>query len=114
MADITLRLEKHIEITGRIVCLTGLSIGTGDVFGIGGIDKEMIRTGRENQPYIPGSSLKGKMRHLFELMHDEGPISSRGTPHSCGDVKCAICRIFWGRRHRTQRSDAWADAPDRP
>ena len=94
MAEMRIRLEKQVQITGKMICVTGLTIGTGDVFGIGGIDKEMIRTGRDNQPYIPGSSLKGKMRHLFELMHDENPVAADGTPHSCKDVKCAICRIF--------------------
>src|SRR5690606_9337622 len=34
---------------------------------IGGIDKGVIRNPLNNQPYIPGSSLKGKMRSLFEV-----------------------------------------------
>jgi CRISPR-associated protein Csm3 len=91
---IKLNIVDYIQVRGKIICETGLTIGTGDIFGIGGIDKEMIRTGRENLPYIPGSSLKGKMRHLFELMRDETPMNSDGTPHSCDNLKCPICRIF--------------------
>jgi len=91
---IKLHIVDYIQIRGKIVCETGLTIGTGDVFGIGGIDKEMIRTGRDNLPYIPGSSLKGKMRHLFELMHDNKPVDKEGTPHFCDCIECPICRIF--------------------
>lgn len=34
---------------------------------IGGIDKGVIRNPVTGQPYIPGSTLKGKMRSLLEL-----------------------------------------------
>lgn len=91
---IKIRIIDYIQIKGKIICETGLTIGTGDIFGIGGIDKEMIRTGRENLPYIPGSSLKGKMRHLFELKQDENPVDREGNPHSCKVIECPICRIF--------------------
>jgi CRISPR-associated protein Csm3 len=34
---------------------------------IGGVDKGVVRNPATGQPYIPGSSLKGKMRSLIEL-----------------------------------------------
>nr|HPN72280.1 type III-A CRISPR-associated RAMP protein Csm3 [Saprospiraceae bacterium] len=33
---------------------------------IGGVDKPVIRRKKDDQPYLPGSSLKGKMRCLLE------------------------------------------------
>jgi len=51
----------HIELE------SGLHIGGGDTaIEIGGLDNRVIRDAVSNEPYIPGSSLKGKMRHLLE------------------------------------------------
>ncbi len=67
-----LRLVKKIEITGKIVCKTGLHIGgSGTNMSIGGIDKSVIRNPVNNQPYIPGSSLKGKLRALYQIATGE-------------------------------------------
>ena len=71
------KLTKKINITGKLTLLTGLHIGgSSDNVEIGGIDNIVIRTARrvkkgngygiDNQPYIPGSSIKGKMRCLLE------------------------------------------------
>lgn len=62
------KLLRKIEITGAITLLTGLHIGgTNSSMSIGGIDKGVIRNPLTNQPFIPGSSLKGKMRSLLEV-----------------------------------------------
>jgi CRISPR-associated protein Csm3 len=62
------QLLKKIEITGTLTLLTGLHIGgTNSSMSIGGIDKGVIRNPLTNQPFIPGSSLKGKMRSLLEV-----------------------------------------------
>lgn len=62
------KLIKKIEITGVLTLETGLHIGgTNSSMAIGGIDKAVIRNPLNNQPYIPGSSLKGKMRSLLEI-----------------------------------------------
>lgn len=62
------KLLKKIEITGTITLLTGMHIGgTNSSMSIGGIDKAVIRNPLTNQPFIPGSSLKGKMRSLLEV-----------------------------------------------
>lgn len=83
--DKNLRLVKKIEITGKIVCRTGLHIGgSGSSMNIGGIDKSVIRNPLNNQPYIPGSSLKGKMRALFQI--STGEIKKLDKPMG-GDVK---------------------------
>lgn len=65
-----MQLLKKIIIAGEIEALTGLMIGgSNTAMGIGGPDKMVIRNPVTNQPYIPGSSLKGKMRSLLELSY---------------------------------------------
>ena len=62
------KLIKKIKITTNLTLLSGLHIGgNGDNVEIGGIDNPVIKTAtKDNQPYIPGSSLKGKIRCLLE------------------------------------------------
>lgn len=56
-----------VFVTGEIECLTGLHIGgADDSLQIGGINKYVIKNPKDNKPYIPGSSLKGKMRSMLE------------------------------------------------
>lgn len=64
------KLVKKIKINSTIELLTGLHVGgSKESVQIGGIDNPVIRTAiKDNQPYIPGSSLKGKMRCLLEQM----------------------------------------------
>ena len=58
---------KIVKLTGRVELLSGLHIGGGDdTMKIGGIDNGVIKDANSNNPYIPGSSLKGKMRSLLE------------------------------------------------
>jgi len=96
------KLEKIINIKADMVVLTGIKIGGAkDKFDIGGLDNPVIRTVvpvkflkenigvsgiKENEkeeylaiPYIPGSSLKGRMRALLELKYgktNNGEIST--------------------------------------
>ena len=61
-------------IKGRIRLLTGLHIGgPKTALDIGGIDLNVIKTAAGNIPYIPGSSLKGKLRTL--LAREVGSIT---------------------------------------
>lgn len=64
------KLVKKIKIETTITLITGLHIGgNADSVEIGGIDNPVVKLAtRNNQPYIPGSSLKGKMRCLLEQM----------------------------------------------
>lgn len=58
---------KIYELKGQIKLLSGLHIGGGDdTMKIGGIDNQVIKQINSKEPYIPGSSLKGKMRSLLE------------------------------------------------
>jgi len=56
------------EIKGQISLKTGLHIGAGDTdMQIGGTDNPVIKHPHTLEPFIPGSSLKGKVRALLEL-----------------------------------------------
>ncbi|NUQ43914.1 MAG: type III-A CRISPR-associated RAMP protein Csm3 [Calditrichaceae bacterium] len=92
-----MRLQKIIEIKGTIKVLTGLHIGMGNQeIHIGGMDNPVIKHPVTKEPYIPGSSLKGKMRTLLEYYL--GKVDKGGapwTPDSAEAVKKdPICRIF--------------------
>lgn len=71
MADVKkIKLEARVFLEFEIETLTGLHIGGSDTgIEIGGVDKTVIRDKLTNRPYIPGSSLKGKMRSLLEKYH---------------------------------------------
>ncbi len=58
---------KIVNLNGEIELLSGLHIGGGDdTMKIGGIDNSVIKDVNTDKPYIPGSSIKGKMRSLLE------------------------------------------------
>lgn len=63
----SIKLHGKIILKGTIEAKTGLHIGgnTGEL-DIGGIDNPVIRNAFNRQPYIPGSSLRGKMRGLLD------------------------------------------------
>lgn len=61
------KLKGLIPIKGIITVKTGLHIGgTSNTIEIGGMDNPIIINPVTKEPYIPGSSLKGKMRSLLE------------------------------------------------
>ncbi len=63
----TLTLIGRVFITGQIRTVTGLHIGgSPGALAIGNVDNPVIRDPVTGRPYIPGSSLKGKMRSLAE------------------------------------------------
>jgi CRISPR-associated protein Csm3 len=82
------KLVKKVLYTGTIVLKTGLHIGgTNAALNIGGPDKFVVRNPLNNIPYIPGSSLKGKMRALVEIANgcvevDRGKVGPSNDPDS--------------------------------
>ncbi|MCL6524693.1 MAG: type III-A CRISPR-associated RAMP protein Csm3 [Thermoflavifilum sp.] len=91
------QLKKKIFIRGGICLLTGLRIGgSSSAMSIGGIDNIIIRNPIDNKPYIPGSSLKGKMRTLIELR--DGTIGNKKMGHvehgPSEDSNSLSCRLF--------------------
>lgn len=62
-------LLGKLRIVSTLVADTGLHIGgSGENLDIGGIDKPVIRDPVTQQPYLPGSSLKGKLRSTLERL----------------------------------------------
>ena len=62
-----MQLNNIIALEGTLELVTGLHIGAGsEELHIGGIDNPIVKHPYTNQPYIPGSSLKGKMRSMLE------------------------------------------------
>jgi len=98
--------EKNYIIHGEIVCETGLHIGgSKESIEIGGIDNIVMRDSVSNLPYIPGSSIKGKMRALLELNDAEASsniIKNKGNICKCG--KCLPCNIFGTSADETSNS----------
>jgi len=104
-------LKGVLKIRLRVTVLTGLHIGgSKENVEIGGIDNivEKLRVFRPGYtvngrsefldvPYIPGSSLKGKLRSLAEWIEKNSggeiiALSNEGKPCVCGS--CRVCRLF--------------------
>lgn len=82
-----LQLIDIKEIKGRIVLGSGLHIGAGDTeMHIGGIDNTVIRHPHTQEPYIPGSSIKGKVRSLLEMKSGLMPETG-GAPLQASHLK---------------------------
>lgn len=101
---------------GKIILKTGMHIGgSKESMQIGGVDLPVIRDSGNNLPYIPGSSLKGKLRSILEKFgkrttkegREEKLSSNRNIGgrfrnkvfiHCCDDISfaldCEVCRIF--------------------
>lgn len=94
-----MKLTNIIEINAKLVLKTGLHIGAGDSeMHIGGIDNTVIKHPITQSPYIPGSSLKGKIRTLLEwrsgeVQHDPLKLSDTKYAKDPEAVK-NILRLF--------------------
>lgn len=88
-----MRLKDYAKLTAILRLKSGLHIGTGEKVERGEAlpVMESLRTG---MPYIPGSSLKGKMRCLLEQTYGcrETDPRDNGSPCWCG--RCQICLLF--------------------
>lgn len=93
-----MKLKKIVEMTGTITCVTGLCIkGYNSEINIGGADSEVIKNPLTGEPYIPGSSIKGKIRSQLEKkygMKDRKGNEISDKPCGCGKRHCNVCKIF--------------------
>lgn len=84
---IDLKLRAIKTLSGKLVLKSGLHIGTGNSeMHIGGMDTPVIKHLHTNDPYIPGSSLKGKVRSLLELKCGLVPYAG-GNPVNNGTLR---------------------------
>jgi CRISPR-associated protein Csm3 len=90
---LTLTLTKHIALSGTLVCRTGLRIGgSKENIEIGGMDNPILRDPLSKLPYIPGSSLKGKLRSSLEYKYRK--VGAYGNPCGCAQPNCMVCTVF--------------------
>lgn len=72
-----LKLKEIKKLEGTITLKSGLHIGSGNMeMHIGGTDSPVIKHPHTLEPYIPGSSLKGKVRSLLEMSRGLVPFAS--------------------------------------
>ncbi|MEG4504939.1 type III-A CRISPR-associated RAMP protein Csm3 [Microcoleus sp. F6_B4] len=75
---------QHKQLLGKfrlestLLLETGLHIGGGgEKLDIGGLDKAVVRDPITQFPYLPGSSIKGKLRSILERFHNK-PLNRAG------------------------------------
>jgi CRISPR-associated protein Csm3 len=83
-----MKLNKHVTLKADLVLKSGLHIGTGEK-GHYGEPLTVMKSLATQMPFIPGSSIKGKMRFLLEISFCKLPD---GKPCQCGT--CSICLLF--------------------
>lgn len=115
-----MKLSKISQIEGQIELLSGLHIGSGNTeMHIGGTDNPVIKNPANNQPYIPGSSLKGKMRSLMEwragvvAQTNGSPLSFKDIPKLDADTRKdgeTILRLFGGAPEGANADDTLVEA----
>ena len=104
-----MKLIGYKKIEGIVEIATGLHIGgSTTIIEIGGKDNPVIKHPVTKEPYIPGSSIKGKMRSLLEwklqLVDTRKQVDGKknkdfGEVHKfngigCKKKDCPICVIF--------------------
>lgn len=105
MSAIVYRFLGNVLIRGIIRCVHPLHIGgTYEEYEIGGMDNPIIREPDSRYPYIPGSSLRGKMRSMLEWAEGKVELNENGNApvHTCsGFVResnppafCPVCLAF--------------------
>src|SRR5512138_1439600 len=80
-------LLGKLALKAKLKCKTGLHIG-GSTTGveIGGMENPVIKDPLTDKPYIPGSSLKGKLRSLTEW--SLGLIQEHSKHHAYVAYEC--------------------------
>jgi CRISPR-associated protein Csm3 len=72
-----LKLKDIKKLEGTLTLKSGLHIGSGNMeMQIGGTDSPVIKHPHTLEPYIPGSSLKGKVRSLLEMASGLVPFAA--------------------------------------
>jgi CRISPR-associated protein Csm3 len=97
-----MKLAEILQLDFEIQIMNGMRIaGSGGDLEIGATVQEnqaIIRDALTGEPYVPGSSLKGKLRSLAEKVHGSlnefGQPDSKGLPCQCGLKECKVCPLF--------------------
>ncbi len=103
-----MKLISIKKLQGKIILKSGLHVGSGNMeMHIGGTDSPVIKHPHTLEPYIPGSSIKGKVRSLLEMasglvpfaLEDGGLVSTKTVKAVKNDTKLkkhadSILKIF--------------------
>ena len=93
-----MQLQNIRTLTADLILESGLHIGAGDSeIHIGGIDNPVVKHPVNGEPYIPGSSLKGKIRSLLEWKSgavQEEPLGKKEYDDSTGAQQTAVKHIL--------------------
>jgi CRISPR-associated protein Csm3 len=113
-AETRLGLIGKLLLDGEMTCETGLHIGAGKgSLDLGGADNPVVKDAF-GRPYVPGSSLRGKLRSLLE--QSSGQISPadlvylsrrRGQEvriHQSEEPGDEVCLLFGRNPGRTERA----------
>lgn len=111
-----MKLTTIEKITGTLELVSGLHIGSGNnEMHIGGTDNPVIKHPLTGEPYIPGSSIKGKIRSLLEWelgvvgITEGWPLGFSHVRRLQGDVQMrakAILKLFGGAPEGSGRDEA--------
>ncbi len=130
-----MKYKGSFIIEYRLRALTGIRVGgSREEFDIGGTDNPVMKVPVEipeyyedgtpvpkGAPYIPGSSIKGKMRSLLEWVYGRveemyrsanGDVDKAGKPCTCG--RCEICKVFGAGDAKTYEALSLKEQPGPP
>lgn len=94
-------LNKKVFISYKMRLVTGLRIGDSkEKVEIGGVDSPVVRRKDNYAPYIPGSSIKGKLRSLLELMAGENFDSL------CRNTGSIISELFGATENKAENLES--------
>ena len=97
------RVSLH-KIEGTLECVTALRIGgSQDDLSIQGNDLPVIKDRGTGLPYVPGSSLKGKMRSEIEKHEGRFGGKDKNEPCGCADQSCPVCRVFGAHKNTSSQ-----------
>jgi CRISPR-associated protein Csm3 len=106
----------RLKLLATLVVKTGLHIGAGkDAIEIGGIDNPVVKHPYTLEPYVPGSSLKGKARFLLEWAFNTVRGDGKAFGFNDEDARTGkpgadvILRLFGTAASR----EAWGQGPTR-
>lgn len=107
MANYPTKFQGKYVIEGKIRCVTGLHIGGSDTgIEIGGLDNPVIKDPLTDRPYIPGSSLKGKLRVVTEWTLGLIALSESQR----GSFAAYDCRELLEEREKAHDKKRWEQA----
>lgn len=95
------KILAKVVLNYKMEALTGIHVGSSkETFEIGDVDNPVVKDPITGEPYIPGSSLKGKMRSLLEkkyftISENKNAIEFFNKEyHSCQEEHCPVCSLF--------------------